>query len=158
MRKNIKGGFYTKNQINIIDFKFLEDKKYFTDILCGGDVEKLEKNCKEFFDFRSPSIKRKEFNVKKRALLPPIFKCAKGMCQICKSSKGTEVDHIIPLASNQLNKKFRKMHPTIVSGMLKKVPSESYGSNNLMNLQLTCKSCNRKKWNNFEASLKILSD
>lgn len=41
------------------------------------------------------------------------------------------------------------MHPKIIGGKVKKVPSESYGSNNLANLQLACKFCNRKKWHNF---------
>lgn len=132
-----------------MDFKYSEDKKYFADVLSEGDVKKLENKFKDFFDFRPASIKRKEFNSKIRKLLPGITRRAKGICQICKIAKGTEVYHIVPLARNQLNKKFRKMNPTTIDGKLKKVPAECYGSNNSANLQLVCKACNRKKWHNF---------
>jgi len=130
-------------------FKYKEDKQYFADLLAGGNVRILEKKYKHFFDFRNPNIKRAEYNAKKRESFSVLFKRAKGICQICKITKGIEIDHIVPLASNQLNKNFREMHPTKIGGKLKKVPSESYGSNNPANLQLACKSCNRKKWHNF---------
>ncbi len=132
-----------------MEFRYLEDKKYFADILCGGDIVRLENEYKDYFDFRPASIKRKEFNFKIKKLFPIVFKRAKGICQICNIAKGKEVDHIIPIASNQLNKKFRKMKPIIANGNFKKVLAENYGSNNLINLQLVCKSCNRKKWHNF---------
>ncbi len=132
-----------------MDFKYSEDEKYFADMFCEGDVNKLRTKFKESFDFRSVTIKRREFNGKRKTLFPIISERANGTCQICKSAEGNELDHIIPLGSNYLNKKFRKMKPLRVGGKLKKVPSESYGSNNIRNLQLACKPCNRKKWYRF---------
>lgn len=129
-------------------FKYKRDKQCFADLFAGGSIRTLEKKCTPLFDFRNPTIKRAEYNTRKRELFSALFNRAKGICQICKSAKGTEIDHIVPLASNQFNKKFRKMYPTKTAGKLKKVPSESYGSNNPANLQLACKLCNRKKWHN----------
>ncbi len=130
-------------------FRYKKDKQYFADLFADGSIGMLQKKYGLRFDFRNPTIKRREYNADKQELFPLIFKRAKGICQICKSVRGIEIDHIVPLASNQLNKKFRKMCPTKIGGKLKKVPSESYGSNNPKNLQLACKSCNRKKWHNF---------
>jgi len=132
-----------------LGFRYREDEQYFADLLANGSIAKLEKDCFRLFDFRDPKIKRKEFGLKKQQLSPIIIEKAKGICQICKLNAGNEIDHIVPLSSNQLNKKFRKMKPTIVNGKVNKVPAESYGSNDLTNLQLACKSCNRKKWHRF---------
>ena len=130
-------------------FKYKRDNRFFADLLADGSISALEKKYSHLFDFRKPTIKRREYNARKRMLFSALFRRAKGICQICKSAKGIEIDHIVPLASNQLNKKFRKMYPTRIGGKLRKVPSESYGSNNPANLQLACRPCNRKKWHNF---------
>ena len=127
-------------------FKYKKDKQYFADLIADGDIILLMRKYSGLFDFRNPKIKRMEYNLRKRELFDILLKRANGICQICKIKKGVEIDHIIPLASNQLNKKFRKMSPTKIHGKLRKVPSESYGSNELINLQLACRSCNRKKW------------
>lgn len=132
-------------------FKYKRDKQYFADLLADGSIRTLEKEYTPLFDFRNPTVKRVEYNIRRRELSAALSKYTKGICQICKSAKGIEIDHIVPLASNQLNKKFRKLYPTRIGGKLKKVPSESYGSNNLANLQLVCKSCNRKKWHKIIA-------
>ncbi|MDO8530441.1 MAG: HNH endonuclease signature motif containing protein [bacterium] len=130
----------------MLDFKYKEDKQYFADLLADGSIGVLEKKYALWFDFRSSGVKRKEYNTNRNNLFKTLIKRAKGACQICKKNKGREIDHKIPLSSNQFNKKFRGMMPTKNNGKLKKVPSESYGSNNIANLQLACKSCNRKKW------------
>jgi ribosomal protein L44E len=130
-------------------FKYKKDKQYFVDLIADGNTTVLEKKYSNLFDFRSLSVKRAEYNAHKQELFNILFKRANGICQICKSAKGVEIDHIVPLASNQLNKKLRKMRPIKINGKLRKVPSESYGSNKLVNLQLACRPCNRKKWHNF---------
>ncbi len=121
----------------------------FTTSIAKGNIKALEKNYANLFDFRNSSIKRKDFNAHKREWFQILCGRAHGICQICKSAKGTEIDHFIPIASNILNKKFRNMRPVKFDGRLHKVPSESYGSNHLDNLRLACKPCNRKKWHRF---------
>jgi 5-methylcytosine-specific restriction endonuclease McrA len=130
-------------------FRYKKDKKYFADLLAKGSVKALEKNYINLFDFRTPSIKRKDFNARKPELFRILYERAHGICQICKSAKGIEIDHFIPIASNILNKKFRNMRPMKIAGRLHKVPSESYGSNDLANLRLSCRACNRNKWHRF---------
>lgn len=133
----------------MLEFKYKKDRQYFADKLSDGSVAMLEKRHDRLFDFRNPKLKRAEYNAKKQSLFSVVFRRAQGICQICKAVKGIEIDHKIPLASNYWNKKFRGMRPKKVNGRLKKVSSESYGSNHLENLQLACKSCNRKKWHRF---------
>lgn len=132
-----------------LHFKYKADKKYFADKLTGGDKQLLESKYCDCFDFRSSAIKRQEYNLLKSKLLQILLKRSKGICEICKIVKGHQIDHIIPVASNQLNKSLRKMRPVAQNGKLKKVPSESYGSNHIKNLQLACQKCNRKKWHKF---------
>ena len=45
-----------------MDFHYLEDKKYFINLLAKGDEERFEKESRCLFDFRTPQIKRNEFN------------------------------------------------------------------------------------------------
>lgn len=59
----------------------------------------------------------------------------------CDIRSGVEVDHLIPLSSNKLNKELPKLPP--LKG--RKVSSQSLGSNNFLNLILACKQCNSRK-------------
>lgn len=59
------------------------------------------------------------------------------------TNKAEQVDHIISLSSNELNKKLRK----IKGENGKKTPTQSFGSNNYVNFALACKRCNAFKKN-----------
>jgi len=123
-----------------------KDKQHFADLYTGGDIRKLDTEYSLLFDTRDPKVKRKEYIDNYKKLFTAVFQSAKGLCQICHIAKGVEIDHIVPLKSNELNKRFRDMHATTVNGKIHKVKAESYGSNDVNNLQLVCKSCNRTKW------------
>ena len=51
----------------MLDFEFIEDKIYFSKLLCeeGEDISKYSK----LFDFRNPHIKRREFNKIRNSVL-----------------------------------------------------------------------------------------
>jgi 5-methylcytosine-specific restriction endonuclease McrA len=131
----------------ILNFKYTEDKQYFAKKLSDGSIERLEKYYANQFDFRNPVIKRKEFNAHRNELMHILRKRSDGICEICRKSIGTEIDHIVPLSTNVLNKNLRNLSTRVIDGVRRKAPSESYGSNHISNLQLACKICNRKKWN-----------
>ena len=57
----------------------------------------------------------------------------------CDMHSGTQVDHLIPLSSNKLNKELRQLKA--VAG--KKVVTQSIGSNHINNLVLACRNCNQ---------------
>ena len=103
-----------------------------------------------YFDFRALNVKRKEFNAARKELLKEMIKgrglkCELKLANDCDLASGIQIDHFIPLSSNELNKKIRKMsHETG-----KKIVSESYGSNNKENLLLVCKNCNYLKKHRF---------
>lgn len=121
-------------------FRYNEDFEFFRELFGNYYNE-------SYFDFRSPEIKRLEFN----KLRNDVFKlltnkygltCRLNFKNICDDNSGYVVDHLIPLSSNELNKKLRKM---IASNSKKKVPSESYGSNDICNLVIACNKCNNHK-------------
>lgn len=121
-----------------------EDKKYFIKVL--KSTEKDFKKYENLFDFRSPLLKRQEFNkIQKRVFRDLVKKyglnCQLKLHQDCSKLKKFNIDHIIPLATNELNKKLRKMRPQ--NG--KKVPAQSFGSNHPKNLILACSRCNAYK-------------
>ncbi|MBI2669528.1 MAG: HNH endonuclease [Candidatus Yanofskybacteria bacterium] len=130
----------------MIQFQHPEDREFFANLLTGGDQEKLEKEFSDCFDFRHPAIKRWEFNKIKRKLLKELILKHGGKCQLrihldCSKDGKFEPDHIIPLSTNELNKKLRHMART----SSEKVPSQSFGSNDIKNLLLSCKRCNAYK-------------
>ena len=108
--------------------------------LAGG----LEEN-KRMFDFRDPAIKRKEFNKIRNTVFRELRECYGDSCQLrCHpdcGGIGVEVDHVIPLASNILNKTLRGMK----GEDSKKVPKQSFGSNHISNFILACSRCNAFK-------------
>ncbi len=125
-------------------FEFKEDEEFFVNFLTGGDKLKLAKEFSQFFDFRDPSIKRGELNSLRKNLLPILMERDKNTCQLrlagCTNSE-FQIDHIVPLSSNKLNVFIRGMK--MVGG--KKAKTQSFGSNNIKNLVLACKSCNAVK-------------
>ena len=126
-------------------------QKYFHEILCK-DGETLKQYRKMFDTKRTPEEKRKEFNKKYDELFERLrkeaglkskekCKCMLQYAEDCDIKSGVEIDHIIPLKSNQLNKEIK--HTKTQKG--RKVESESFGSNDISNLIICCKNCNSKK-------------
>jgi len=134
-------------------FEYQEDRTYFEDLLysAGG----LEKN-RDLFDFRPPKIKRDEFNRIRKKILSELIDQYGNICQLaCHEDCATsadEVDHLIPLSSNVLNKELR--HQKGKDG--KKVPTQSFGSNSARNLLLSCRRCNAFKKNKMPSQALIL--
>ena len=125
-----------------MDFEFLEDEQYFNELLreFGG----ILKNTM-LFDFRDHDLKRKEFNRIRKSMLSDLIDRYGDSCQLnfheeC-GGKATEIDHLIPLASNVLNKELRELK----GQGRKKTPSQSFGSNHPSNFVLACKKCNAFK-------------
>ena len=126
-----------------MNFKFKEDEIFFKNLLDFLDEDFFT----SLFDFSDPIDKRKAFNKIKKTIYEDLMlkqqaKCYLAFDGICDTSKGYQIDHIIPLSTNILNKYLRNI--TSVSS-IKKVHTESYGSNHSKNLILTCKSCNQHK-------------
>jgi len=72
------------------------------------------------------------------------------VCQLkihgdCSKIEKFEIDHIIPLSSNELNKKLRGM----TRFSIEKVERQSFGSNNMKNMTLVCRRCNAFKKHKF---------
>jgi len=126
----------------MIEFEYEQDREFF-DRLFGqiGGVEKYA----ELFDFSDPSIKRERFNKIRDQIFEDLRIKFGDICMLkfhedCSNS-AEQVDHLIPLSSNVLNKSLRKMKGE--NG--KKVTSQSFGSNQKMNFVLSCARCNAAK-------------
>ncbi len=127
-----------------LQFEYPEDNDFFATFLTGGDTRKLEREYGEYFDFRDPLAKRREFNLIRKNLLPQLLKRDSGQCQLkfdCCDNKKLVVDHLIPLSSNKLNRKLRGQKTE--DG--KKPKAQSFGSNNPKNLLIACDRCNSYK-------------
>lgn len=138
---------FKENHIELskLDFEYSEDYDFFDKHLHGGVKENSQ-----LFDFRDPKEKRKEFAKLRKKLLPEILKRDNNQCQlhfegICDEESGWQVDHVIPLSTNVLNKKLRMKKAELG----KKVVTETYGSNHIDNLVLACKKCNGHKKHNI---------
>jgi len=132
-----------------LSFDYPEDQLEFEDRLraSGG----LEQN-QHLFDFREPQIKRKEFNKIRNQIFEELRtrhgNCCQLRCHPDCTEIGVEVDHLIPLSSNVLNKELRKMK----GENKKKVPAQSFGSNDLSNFILACSRCNAFKKHRLPSS------
>ena len=132
----------------------LQDPRYdqfFRKLLCD-DCEELSKYAC-LFDLREPaSIKRCELSGRAyRQAWEVLEKTFGRICQLqfaegCEPNNPAAIDHVIPLSSNELNKKLRKSIP-LQAG--KKVQAESFGSNHISNLVLACTKCNANKKHRF---------
>ena len=137
----------------MLDFEYKEDQEYFRKLLdaVGG----LDASS-ELFDFRSLSEKRKEFNKMRDSVFERLISTYGDSCQLryhndC-SEKATQVDHLIPLATNVLNKQLRLRKGE--NG--RKVPAQSFGSNHMSNFVLACKRCNAYKKHNLPSADMLL--
>lgn len=134
----------------MINFEHPKDREYFANLLANGNVEKLDRDFSDLFDFEHPAIKREKFNKIKKKVLKELVEKYGNECQLkihpdCSKVEKFEVDHIIPLSSNELNKKLRGM--SRISS--EKVERQSFGSNNMRNMVLACKRCNAFKKHKF---------
>ncbi len=134
------------------DFQYLEDRDYFEDLFF--DVGGLEHNY-QHFDFSDPNEKRNKFNKIRKSIFEELQSKHGNVCQLkchpdCEGN-GTQVDHVIPLSSNVLNKQIRKMKG--IDG--KKVETQSFGSNDKSNLVLVCARCNSFKKHRFPSKIII---
>jgi len=131
-----------------MNFEYPEDRIFFQQLLCGPG--ETISDYLELFDFRSPPVKRREFNKVRDEHLDMLVAADGKQCllryrDICDIASGIAVDHVIPLSSNKLNKELRHLPP--LPG--KKVLSQSFGSNNLKNLIVACNNCNNHKKHRF---------
>lgn len=129
-------------------FEYPEDRDFFAFLLTDGDIERLEAEYSELFDFTHPAIKREDFGKVSKKVLADLVVKFNGTCQLnihedCGKSGVLEPDHIIPLSSNLLNKQLRGMKG--LPGL--KTKRQSFGSNHPRNLTLACRRCNGYKKN-----------
>ena len=129
-----------------MQFQYPEDREFFLTLLACGNEKKFETEFSDYFDFRHPAIKRWEFDKIHKKILADLLEKYGEVCQLrvhpdCSTVAIWESDHIIPLSTNELNKKLRHMGR---SGS-EKVPAQSFGSNHHKNLTLACKRCNAFK-------------
>lgn len=128
-------------------------RAYFKSVLCR-DGEELD-YYERLFDFRDATLKRREFNSSVRAAAWSMLEARYGRaCQLllspkCEPSNPTVVDHLIPHSSATLNKTLNNLR----GAKGKKVPNESFGSNDINNLALACRHCNALKLNKIEPEL-----
>ena len=129
-------------------FQFADDEDWFKELLFESQLSTNEFNS--LFDFRDPSIKREEFSKLKRKIQKELeqlygIKCMLSLDDECNIEDGINIDHLIPISSNILNIKIRK----IKGENGKKTTTQSFGSNNILNLVICCKHCNGKKKHTF---------
>ncbi|MDO8522333.1 MAG: hypothetical protein Q7S08_03540 [bacterium] len=128
-------------------FKYPEDRQFFLNLLAGGDEKIFDSEYSDYFDFRHPAIKRWEFNKISKKVLAGLIEKYGRKCQLrihpdCSMTNIWHPDHIIPLASAELNRKLRHIKNNPDGS---KPESVSYGSNHLNNLTLACEKCNLHK-------------
>lgn len=129
-----------------MNFEYPEDEMFFAQLLTAGDVVRLREEYADIFDFRDPAVKRAEFDAIAPGVREGLLEKYGEVCQLqlhpeCSKEKMWQVDHMVPLSTNELNKKLR--HAKAVKG--KKVIAQSFGSNHPRNLVLACKRCNAFK-------------
>ena len=125
-----------------MNFEYKEDKIFFQHLFkeFGG----LERNH-DLFDSSNPFLKRQAFNTIRNKAFRKLQDKFGDICMLnfhadCANS-ADQVDHLIPLSSNILNKTIRAMK----AEKGKKVSAQSLGSNNDRNFVLSCSRCNAAK-------------
>ena len=135
-------------------FQDSDDEAYFKGLF--KNIGGIETN-KHYFDFRNPKDKRAEFGKIRDGVYEDLVKRYGDVCQLkCHSdctNSANEVDHLIPLSSNVLNKELRK----IKGKNGKKTPSQSIGSNHSDNFVLACTRCNAFKKHRIPGEELLLS-
>lgn len=132
-----------------LPFEYEADRQFFKQLLCK-DGEELALYA-DLFDFRPAHLKRREFGRLRAQRLRDLQRVLGSVCLLyfapdCSVRSGLTVDHLIPLSSNVLNKGLRGVRTSrTADGALRKVPSQTLGSNNPRNLILACCNCNSFK-------------
>ena len=126
-------------------FEHDEDIDFFAEIMCRGAKADLDAFASHF-DFRPPHEKRAEFKHSRRRAFKLLVEKFGRACMLrypskCIGGAKLQVDHVIPISSNELNKRLRRLKPR--KG--RKVKSQSFGSNHPDNLVLACPACNGHK-------------
>lgn len=135
----------------MLKFQHPEDRAFFQQLLGSEDLQAFHL----MFDFRSSNIKRREFATLRQGSVAELVRRFGESCMLhfapdCDSLSGLVIDHLIPLSSNKLNKHLRRIGAyRTASGKLKKVTTQSFGSNHISNLVLACRNCNSFKQNKF---------
>lgn len=133
----------------MIPVEFEADRGFFTQLLCRGG-ETLDDHA-ELFDFDPPAAKRAAFAKIRGDNLRHRLAEHGEVCQLrihaqCDVASGLNIDHVIPLSTNQLNKRLRGLGTSQApDGKLLKTPTQSFGSNHPRNLILACAKCNGHK-------------
>ena len=129
-------------------FDYPEDEAYFAALLClpGESIA----DYANLFDAGKPKDKRAEFDQQRNNWLTLLtskygMRCLLQCPGRCNPESGFEIDHLIPLSSNKLNKELRGLK----GGNGRKAPTQSFGSNHPDNLVLACKVCNNHKMHRF---------
>ena len=136
---------FDKEILNIC-FKDEEEIKFFQELLETDNIL----NYLYLFDFRDEKIKRKEFTKQYKKIMKYLIEYYGKNCLLkttpqCNIDDGIHIDHLIPISTNLLNKKIRN----IERDFGKKAKTQSFGSNDIRNLIITCKHCNENKKNKF---------
>ena len=129
-----------------MQFDHPEDRALFCCLLAEGSEYRFEREFAHLFDFRPPAVKKQEFRGIRDRMLSQLVARYEAVCQLqlhpdCSREKIWQLDHLVPLSTNELNKRLRAL-PRIGNA---KVASQSFGSNHADNLILTCKRCNAFK-------------
>ena len=132
-----------------MQFEHPEDEEFFALLLANENKEELRAKCMPRFDFLESSVKRADFDKLKKLVMKKMAQEGRTKCELhlledC-DSQNLVLDHIVPLSSNELNKHLRKM--TAPQG--KKVPTQSFGSNDPRNFLVACEKCNNFKKHRF---------
>jgi len=130
-------------QISDIDYEYPEDEQFFVSLL-GEDAL-----ISDIFDFRDAKFKRREFAKVRQHIMREFFAAGRIKCELrlldsCNDND-LVLDHIVPLSSNELNKRIRKLPPP----RGKKIQRQSFGSNHPGNLLVACTKCNGHKKHRF---------
>lgn len=130
-------------------FEYPEDRKFFVDLLCDAG-ESFSSYTLLFDTTTVPAIKRLQFQKIVKAVRKDLIQRYGKICMLrlsdqCDIEDGMNVDHLIPLSSNKLNKELRNIR----AAKGKKVPTQSFGANHPSNLILACAKCNGKKKHQF---------
>jgi len=132
-----------------LSFEFKEDESYLDELFSA--VGGLNTNAMHF-DFGNPVAKRKAFSKIRDREMERLKSIHGDVCQLCMhpdcAAIAQEVDHLIPLSTNVLNKQLR--HMVGIGG--RKVPAQSFGSNHPDNLVLACSRCNAFKKHRLPSS------
>lgn len=120
------------------------ERALFAELLCG-DGEALA-DYAELFDDSDATVKRAIFNRQRNTLFAQLvardgMRCRLRLPDICQGDSDLVVDHLLPLATNEVNKRLGRT----AKQPGRKVAAQSVGSNHPHNLALACARCNAFK-------------